>query len=202
MSYFKKEYLDYFTDKENLVVFDIGSYDGYDSRYFREWLPSARIFAFEASSKNFRGVVANTQHYNVTPVNIALSDKVGTITFNDTFGKYLGSGSILEPTEAIFTTFVGMDFRPETVETKTIELFCQENNLKKVDILHMDVQGAEHLVIKGIGSFRPKLVFMETCEYPFYNGAGTFEELHSYMENLGYELVERMDMDSLFVLKE
>jgi hypothetical protein len=62
MSYFKKEYLEYLSNKTNPVIFDIGSYDGYDSRYFREWIPNAEIHAFEASAKNFKNVLINTNY--------------------------------------------------------------------------------------------------------------------------------------------
>jgi FkbM family methyltransferase len=95
-----------------------------------------------------------------------------------------------------------MNFKPETVNALTISDYCYEKGIKRVDLIHMDVQGAEHLVIKGLGQYRPEVVFMETCEYAFYKGAGSFEELREYMECLGYILVERLDMDSLFILKK
>jgi len=35
------------------------------------------------------------------------------------------------------------------VESITIDRFCQNNNINNIDLLHLDVQGAEILVLEG-----------------------------------------------------
>jgi hypothetical protein len=65
----------------------------------------------------------------------------------------------------------------------------------------MDVQGAEHMVLNGLGDFRPKIIYAETCEYPNYEGSGSLEFLESYLFNMGYEAKEKLTYDTLYVKK-
>ena len=53
----------------------------------------------------------------------ALSNKIGEIYFHDSYGKYDGSGSILNPTLDISAGFVEMKFRSYIIKTNTIHLF-------------------------------------------------------------------------------
>ena len=50
-----------------------------------------------------------------------------------------------------------------TVQTNTLDSFCDSLGLKKLDFLKIDVEGAEHLVLKGgmntLGRFKPTIVF-------------------------------------------
>ena len=43
------------------------------------------------------------------------------------------------------------------VKTKKIETYCLENNIKNIDFIWMDVQGAELNIIKGMGEFKEKI---------------------------------------------
>ena len=105
----------------------------------------------------------------------------------------------------IFNFFKKKDSKIEKIMgenlSKTIEDFCFENKIDKVDFIHCDAQGLELRIFKGLGKIRPELIFSETCEYNSYKGSGTRDELDNYMLSIGYEILARYEYDTLYKLK-
>jgi hypothetical protein len=91
-----------------------------------------------------------------------------------------GPGSRIELTE--FNGFEG-----ET-ETQTIDDFCKERNLNKVDFIKMDIEGAELYALKGgensIRRYKPKLAIAS------YHSLDDFVNIPLWIDNLnlGYKI--------------
>jgi len=124
---------------QNPIIFDCGANIGMATIFFKWLYPDATIYAFEPQTKTFEFLQQNVKNNNLTNVfcyNLALSDAEGTITFYESDSQNL-MGSILED------RVVGTKIE---VQTKRLSDFITQ----KVDLMKIDVEGAENLIIKDL----------------------------------------------------
>ncbi len=138
-----------FQYKEGDVVFDIGAYAGDTALFFSRLIGAAgKVYAFEGSKRVVDLIYDNIKHFsanNIEVVNKAVSDKDGRLFFaGDDSGGHISEGE------------------GEEVECVTIDTFCAENGIDKLDLIKMDIEGAELDALKGgvnaIKKFRPVLL--------------------------------------------
>jgi FkbM family methyltransferase len=193
-------------NKEHLVIFDIGAFNFGDSIMLKTKFPNSSVHAIEAFPYNVEKYGNRAKSKGVLVHNLAISDKNGETTFYNSTTingtEWTCSGSILEPT---YETHPGLKYNDDgiVVETMTLENFCKNNGIGNIDVIHMDIQGAEYYAVKGFGeSIRPKLLFCETCEYKTYKNSLSLEALDELLFEMGYEIMERLPYDTLYILKD
>lgn len=182
------------------IIFDIGSYDGNAALQFKQRYPEAQVYAFEASPTVYSGFRQKEElRTQIVYTHLALSDSEGQTIFYESSGVNDCSGSILKSThkrdDMKFSAGV-------PVPMTTLENFCRNNGVNFIDVIHMDVQGAEYKVMKGLGNLRPKMVFAETAEYENYDGSLTRDDLDNLMASLGYRVELRLQYDTLYILNK
>jgi len=201
MSFIACDWTKYFTDRQPEVIFDVGSYDGADSIMFKRQWPMSSVFSFEAEIGNYNRFHDQCAINGVTYMHFVVSDVDGVMPFRASVGKYPYSGSIIEPDPEVFRRYPLMQFGPPVeVKSVTINTFCQVAGVKRIDILHMDVQGAEARVVSGFGGIRPYLVFAEMCAFEEYKSGMTPQKFKGIMAGLGYTIAEDLESDVLFKL--
>lgn len=201
MSDFNLAWIDRYIDKQDLVVFDIGAFDGTDSIRLASHPKVKEVHAFEASPRNFVYLEATTKGTSIRIHNLALSDRDANVQFFDNLNEYHGSGSILRPSRKMAEQIPHIVFlEPVVVGSTSVSSFCSRMQTQP-DVCHIDVQGAEIYVVSGFGDHRPKLVFCESCEYEMYEGAQTRDALDAAMIAMGYGIEARLRYDTLYVLQ-
>jgi FkbM family methyltransferase len=187
------------------VLFDVGSCEGEDAIRYGRLFPRARIIAFEPLPANQELIRANFSAYgaaNAELVPCALSDRPGPAAFHVSAGRpaelFSGenwnygnkSSSLLPPAAAApmhgFLTF------PEriTVACETLDRFCAARGLAAVDFVHLDVQGAEGLVLAGATAMLPKIraIWLEVANEELYRGQKLRPEIEMQMRAAGFTL--------------
>ena len=76
------------------------------------------------------------------------------------------------------------------VECDTIESTLNSLNIKTLDYLKIDAQGAELEILKGLGDFKPLLIKCEIQIYPMYKDVPNWTNLLGLLDNLNYMLCE------------
>ena len=169
------------------VVFDIGANQGV---YTRLCAGVARhVHAFEPHPVLFPRLQATHQQPNVTLVNKAVTDRVGTAEFNMDTRPDMNAvaSSLLELSDLKAKGLI----EKVRVEATTVDRYCEESGAVPT-LVKIDVEGAEPLVIAGaaetIRRHRPKIVFefWET-HWP------RFEPTFTALERAGYYLVRVAD---------
>ena len=209
MSEFNIQWLAKHLSGKPTVILDVGTYDGGDAVRLKQANPGARVIAFEACPDAHAAIVSRglVVKAGVEVVHFAVSDKDGEMDFHsntDARNQNLGcSGSILEPTPHNFAKYPFLKFRSaRKVKTTRLDTFCAANGIDHIDVVHMDVQGAEGFAIDGLGKLRPTMLFFEIDATDEYKGAVPLTELFGKLAAWGYEKKWQGAHDALFVRRE
>jgi len=158
--YAKRQYMPYGIDwawdisrlnsyDREINVIDAGANIGQTVLILKEAFPNGSIDAFEPAKGTFEQLRNNVGHmHGVRCHCVALSDKLGRgqMVVGENFQL-----SHLSP-----DTNESVDGPIEFVDVTTIDQFCEENQLRHIDILKIDTEGGDLNVLKGA-----KRVFVE-----------------------------------------
>lgn len=195
---------------EPRVIFDIGACEGEDSIRYARRFPRARVFAFEPLPANQTLIRANFARYGVSTAELvlfALSDRTGEAVFHVSSGRpreefagrdwnYGNKSSSLLPPAGPDPMFGWIEFKEAiTVRTTTLDAFCRERGIDAIDLIHLDVQGAEHLVLTGAAATLPRVaaVWLEVANQAVYQGQKLRPEIERLLEAAGFQLVFTVD---------
>ena len=128
--------------KHNLndgVIFDVGANIGDWSKFFVKECTNInfRLHLFEPSKFTFQSLKANLDgNYNFHQIGFGDKNEKLKLFYDN---KEQGSASILNLNSK----------ESELIQLNTIDTFCTENKISKIDFLKMDVQGFEYNILKG-----------------------------------------------------
>lgn len=209
-----------FRPEAKLVIFDIGSCEGEDSIRYARAFPNSRIYAFEplpANMATLKRQVAAYGAHQVEAFPIALSDERGSATFYVSSGApehlpnseewdYGNKSSSLLPPGEVTEHYPWLKFdQAIEVQTETLENFCGAHDIDHIDLIHMDVQGAELKVLRGAGDLlrRVKAIWLEIESVALYEGQPLAAEMQTFMESQGFvkhkDTVADISGDHLYV---
>lgn len=129
------------------VIFDVGANVGSYSALLLQVLGDrpASIHAFEPSRASFEKLRANLGQTNIVFHHIGFGDKNQTTTlYFDT--EEAGLASVYQRRLDHFKITMGLS---EEIEIRTIDSFCAEHGIQRIDFLKLDVEGFELHVLKG-----------------------------------------------------
>ena len=123
--------------REGDIVFDIGSHIG--SFAVMAAKLGAKVYAFEPSKRNYDFLIKNIKlnhlEKDIIPFNIGIYNIDGKLGIN-TETSNTGGYSVVE------------DFSEE-ITVKKLSTIMKENNLKKIDLIKIDVEGSEYEIFTG-----------------------------------------------------
>lgn len=197
--YIEKVYRTIFTDnKKDMVCLDVGANIGLVTQYMSEY--SKVVHAIEPEPDNFYALFKNRQHnrwHNVILHNLAISnndgiEKLALNKNNKTMHTLIVDPLVREGDKYISDkAMVGRkvyiqnseydDTVPVTV--KRFDTFFKENNIKQVDFMKFDVEGAEEMILRheSFTSIAPLIKAM-LVEFHFME----WQPLADYIITLGY----------------
>ena len=113
-------------------------------------------------------------------------------------GNRLGSSSMYEPDKKKFDLHNVKEENYKNYDvTKTTEIECDsinnllsELNIKNLDYLKVDTQGAELEILNGIGNYRPLLIKIETHIFSMYKDVPSWHKLLNHLYELNYVVID------------
>ena len=178
------------------VILDIGAHIGEVAKIYRERFPLANIYCYEPFPQSFQLLSKSVQGSPRTfCYEMAVSDKNGTALLNANLNSATNS---LLPTDERGASFWGLkllDTKSQVeVCTITVDTFCLEAGISHIDILKMDVQGAEFSILVGAQDMlvnqRISLIYTELIMCPTYQGQHQLHEYLSFLDSFGYVLLD------------
>lgn len=192
---------DFLVETQPKVIIDAGANIGLASIYFTNKYPGAKILAIEPERSNFELLKENTAPYpNIIPIQAALWHKNEEINLIDT-----GLGKVGFMTEMKNSSNSRPNNTCHAVEAITIDKLMKDYNLKKIDILKMDIEGAEREVFSDTSSWIEKVdaLIVELhermkagCNSSFYRGSKGFDHEWKQGENIYMSRGNRLKKNS------
>lgn len=176
--FFDKEY-DFSVSKDPEVIVDAGANIGLSSVYFANKYPKAKIIAIEPEETNYLHLKKNVASYqNIVPVQAALWGHNGEIDLVDPgLGKWgfmtQNSGKSKNSNKHTY----------QKISAKTVDQVMREHHLRNIDILKIDIEGAEKEVFCDtslwIGKVDSLIIELHEhmklgCNRSFYMGSSGF----------------------------
>jgi FkbM family methyltransferase len=169
--------------KPGMTFFDVGANIGlYSILAAKRVGPRGVVHSFEptpATAVRLEANVGLNNFSNIKVNQVALSDKRGTAKF------YLHQADDRNSLSAISSNSI-------VIPTITLDEYIAENLISAVDLMKMDVEGAELLVLQGASkliSGRNAPTIMLEINGPALEGMGTSEgDLTALLNECGYEL--------------
>jgi FkbM family methyltransferase len=127
--------------KPNMTIIDVGAHRGYFSFISAKLIhDKGKIYAIEPDPENYswlkKGLSVNNYKI-IEPIQLAFSNKSGFLKLFK--GDKSGHHSLTED----------MGYGSTSIKVQRLDDFINENNIEKVDLIKIDVEGADIEVIEG-----------------------------------------------------
>ncbi len=175
------------------IIFDVGANIGQSITLFRKAFSQSTIHSFEPNPETFITLEKNWGHDKAIFLHPkALNSKTGTVPFFVT--NVSEASSFLLPHPKLIKLSSGNKYDSKKIEVEGIILdqFCMENGIAAIDVLKLDVQGAELEVLKGaerlLGLEAVSLLYVEMNFAETYSNQVVFEDFLVFCVRYGYKL--------------
>lgn len=194
-------YLNYLRD--GMTVFDVGANIGELTLLFSRFAGSGVVHAFEPGKECFERLSSVCRAANLRNVHLnkcALADVEGKRNLHVYDDTHLGWNSLARRPLQNY----GIEVSPPKVEeisATTIDVHCVERVVERIDLLKIDVEGAEFQVMRGAERMlRERRIGCVTFEF----GQTTFDmgnsprEIAAYLKKLNYRVRNIVAGDPVF----
>ncbi|MBQ7628938.1 MAG: FkbM family methyltransferase, partial [Selenomonadaceae bacterium] len=154
-------------DFQPKVIIDCGSNIGYSTLYFANTYPDAQIYAIEPEKINFKFLRYNTIFYdNIQLINSAVWGKETSVRLEET-----------ELGERGYMTDETSDDDPNGIKTTTLGKLIYDNGINEIDLLKIDVVGAEKEIFgaEGVDDWLSKVKVLSLVIHDELKSGASFE---------------------------
>ena len=172
------------------VVVHVGAGAGWEANLFSRLVgPSGLVYLIEAHPTTYRWLVrrvAASGLGNARPINTAVSDELGLLRMSDVEDHMLNQ--------------ISADGSVE-VEAKTLAQIFTEWGIERIDLLTMNIEGAERAAIRGLGPGAARVRRLAISCHDFLADRGgdnwtrTKADVHRMLEEYGFEVFYRDPAD-------
>lgn len=185
--YLKQNYFEYFDLKENEIVVDAGANIGLFTVLAAKKLNNTgKVIAIEPDYDNYNILIENIKINNLTNVEVVkkgLWSKKKQLQFN--IGVRPGEHSLFENEQ--------MSGKNIIIECDTLDNILEELNIKQLDFMKMDIEGAEIEALKGCSTildiYKPKLVIEALHQV---DGIPTYKTVIPFLKDKNYEILNKV----------
>lgn len=181
--------------QEGMTVFDVGANIGEFALLFSRLVGlQGQVHAFEASQNTFNKLTTICELANRQQIILnhkAVSDQQGIVKLYTYDDNHSGWNSLANRPLEQYGIYDVKPTHLEEIEAVTIDDYCEKNDISQIDLLKIDVEGAEYQVLLGSRKMLEKHK-IKCCVFEF--GQTTFDmgnspnEIENYLRELGYSL--------------
>jgi len=183
----------YFSLRDDAIIFDIGANIGSMTLKFAQLAQKGCVYAFEPTHYAFNKLLTNIElnpelSRCIVPIQLFVSEhseikhKIKAYSSWRIDGKYTNAhplhGGIIKPAES--------------VPAITIDDFCREREIPRIDLIKIDTDGFEYSILRGaqksLEKFLPYIIF-EIGIYVMEEKGISFEQYYDYLSSFGYTLI-------------
>ena len=190
------------------VILDVGGHKGESILFLRNLFPAATIHSFEPDPNSFQQLNSFNDEHTFCH-NLALSDMEGTVDFFRNNISHTNSlyKTNIESKDSIYLDKVRkhqQEFEPEKfnqeikVSACRMDKFCEEQSIRRINLLKIDVQGAEAKVLVGAGNLLERVdnIVIEVSFYDYYEHQSSFLEVEQILAPFGFRIFSISDISN------
>jgi len=170
-----------------MVFVDVGANEGLYSVFAAK--RAETVLSIEPSSREFERLRANLELNNLTNVRarkLALSNQSGEAVLHVSGYEHEGQNTLGE------FSYLGVELSyKERVPLKRLDDLIEEEGLKKIDIIKLDIEGAEFLALEGapktLRTSRP-LLLLELFDSALRRQGSSAAEVVALLKSFNYEI--------------
>lgn len=174
------------------VIFDVGANVGQSAKNLTLHYSGSRIYSFEPAPNTFKTLQRAVKSFgNTVAVNLGMGDKPQTVRFDDR-----GPSDMAR---------IG-DQSDETlprVEITTVDDYCSQNGIHRIDYLKIDTEGNDLNVLKGairmLSDSRISVIVVECSMNPDNKRHVPFNDFYQYLCPMGYRVFGLYEQVSEFI---
>ncbi len=175
------------------VVFDVGANEGQTTQHYLRTFPCAQIYSIEPFTTAYQSLAKRLSRLpRVKTFQLAFADsdrsariKLAALSVQNSLRYEVGDGCSCPDSELI--------------EIRTLDSFCAEQNINRIDLLKTDTEGFDLEVLKGAeGMLRARQIQFILTEATFHRDDSyhtSFFSLAEYLYAFGYCFVDLYDHD-------
>ncbi|MDH7554335.1 MAG: FkbM family methyltransferase [Spirochaetota bacterium] len=193
LSYLNKRFLCHINKDRVRVIAECGSRDGLDAIALYKYYYPAKVYVFECNPEAIPLCRENLKDYpDIKLIEKAVYDRNGIVDFfavdmEKSTDKNIGASSMLWHRDNTVELFQ----KKIQVEAIRLDTFMQQEGLDKIDLICMDLQGAELTTLDGMGTKinKTSYIITEVVFEHFYKGDYLFDDVKQYMLKKGFNFV-------------
>lgn len=184
------------------IIFDVGAHRGYITTKFRTLVPNATVHAFEPFPESFQRLAernADDAKVQCHPFGLAERETEVELHANEN----AATNSILATDDAASETWgSGLLDTQSTVRIRVrpLDRVVEELGISGIDILKLDVQGAEPMVMEGAAELcragKIRMIYTEIITQPTYMGQKRFDQALGVFYDRGFDLHNLYNLNS------
>jgi FkbM family methyltransferase len=168
-----------------------------------------KIYSFEPSYLNYKLFTNNiflNKLNNVKSFNVGLSDKIGEklVLGHDIFDMDAEKYVINNDNYSSTSDFLNLNNPREYFFTNTIDNIVIEENINKVNILKIDVEGFEYFILKGayntLLNNNNIVILIECADHLAMRAGSSQSQVLDYLQKLNFEIVWWNNDDKVWVV--
>lgn len=174
-----------------MIVLDVGANEGLYSLFAAQLVGTeGQVLAFEPSQREYDRLCANlalNPLLPIKPLQLALGQTNTQQTLKVAAGEHSGQNTLGDFAYAGVTCV-----ETETVSVRRLDDLLPELGIQRVDVIKMDVEGAEFAVLQGaetlLRTHRP-LLMLEFVDQALQHQGSSGVEVEQWLRGLGYQLL-------------
>lgn len=163
----------------NKTVFDVGANEGKFTELINSNVNNTEIHLFEPQEKLCKQLITEYSKEDDKVINcFALSDKASQTTL-----YYDEEGSGLASMSKRKLDHYGIEFDDkETIETKTLDGYCDDMGVAEIDLLKLDVEGHEFDILEGV----ERMLSQQNIRFISFEFGGANIDTRTYFQDYFY----------------
>jgi len=188
---YEKEYCDYWMKlaRQSIVIFDVGANIGLYSLLAAAANPRAAIHAFEPTPEIAAALQENIRLNNLQNISVnhfGVSDYTGQALLQ----RFMGGEDIYDGMNFISSEKTANENLP--VAVITLADYCRQNEIARIDLMKMDIEGGEYNALLGAKNFLESqtigCIFLELVEAHANRAGHSTVEIKQLLSNAGYRI--------------
>jgi len=184
---YRKSIRELFGSNEINTIFDVGANIGQFCCHASELFNRAKIYSFEPITETYDVLINSTKNnLNINCFNIALGDEKGKEEV------ILQTNSTVNSLNPAVNIRKNKDQDSQIISIETLDSFCSENQIEKIDLLKIDTEGFDLYVLKGARHMLEKrqvnFIFIEVTFDQDNVHNSSYQLISSYVEQFDYRL--------------